>query len=107
MIRQADIYCRDRRAGRLSEAEAGYRFVYDADYLLDGEAISLTLPLRTEPYEAEVLFPLFEGLLPEGWYLEIVSRTLKIDPADRFGLLLETCCDCIGAVSVRKVNDDA
>jgi len=105
MTRQADIYCRDRLAGRLSEAEAGYRFVYDADYLVDGEAISLTLPLRAEPYEAEGLFPFFEGLLPEGWYLEIVSRTLKIDPADSFGLLLKTCGDCIGAVGVRKVND--
>jgi serine/threonine-protein kinase HipA len=106
MTRQADVYCRDRRAGRLSEGGEGYRFVYDADYLVDGGAISLTLPLRAEPYEANVLFPFFEGLLPEGWYLEIVSRTLKIDPADRFGLLLETCGDCIGAVSVRKVNDD-
>ena len=104
--RRADIYYCDHLTGRLSETEAGYQFIYDDDYLAGGESISLTLPLRAEPFEADTLFPFFEGLLPEGWYLEIVSRTLKIDPADRFGLLLKTCGDCIGAVSVREVSDE-
>ena len=104
--RQADIYYCDHLAGRLSETDAGYQFIYEDDYLIGGESISLTLPLQAELFESKALFPFFEGLLPEGWYLEIVSRTLKIDPADRFGLLLKTCGDCIGAVSVLEVNDD-
>ncbi|MCD4824915.1 MAG: HipA N-terminal domain-containing protein [Phycisphaerae bacterium] len=105
--RQSDIYYCDRLAGRLSETDAGYRFIYDDDYMDGGEPISLTLPLQAEPFEANALFSFFEGLLPEGWYLEIVSRTLKIDPTDKFGLLLKTCGDCIGAVNVREVSDEA
>jgi serine/threonine-protein kinase HipA len=50
----------------------------------------LGLPLRHEPYESPAFFPFFEGMLPEGWYLDIVSKTLKVDPEDRFGLLLAT-----------------
>jgi len=105
MNRHADIYCFQRMTGRLSETSHGYRFCYHSDYLADGKAISLTLPLQEEPFEFDVFPAFFEGLLPEGWYLEIVLRTLKIDPADKFGLLVTTCEDCIGAVSVEKEND--
>jgi serine/threonine-protein kinase HipA len=106
-MRSADIYFCDRLAGRLDELESGgYRFVYDRAYLPDGEAISLTLPLQDAPLESPELFSFFAGLVPEGWYLRIVSRTLKVDPTDTFGLLLQTCGDCIGAVSVREASND-
>ena len=107
MTRSADIYYCDRLAGRLDELDGGgYRFVYDQAYLPDGEAISMTLPLQDAPLESPELFSFFAGLVPEGWYLRIVSRTLKVDPTDTFGLLLKTCGDCIGAVSVREAGDD-
>ncbi len=105
-MRRADVYCRDRLAGRLTEDERGYRFVYDDAYLQDGEPVSLTLPVRSEPYESPALFPFFAGLVPEGWYLRIASRTVKVDDNDTFGLLLKTCGDCIGAVSIREVPGD-
>jgi serine/threonine-protein kinase HipA len=60
------------------------------------------MPLRAAPYRSRGIPSFFEGLLPEGWYLEIVSRTLKVDPTDKFGLLLATCRDCIGPVSIRE-----
>ncbi len=107
MTRSAEVYFRDRLAGRLDELDGGgYRFGYDQEYLSDGQAISLTLPLQEAPLESPELFSFFAGLVPEGWYLQIVSRTLKIDPSDTFGLLLNTCGDCIGAVSVREVSRD-
>jgi serine/threonine-protein kinase HipA len=106
-MRRGEVYLRDRRAGMLTETETGsYRFVYDPTYLLDGPAISVTLPLRVEPYESATLFPFFAGLVPEGWYLRIVARTVRVDESDTFGLLLATCEDCIGAVGVRRVGDD-
>ena len=106
MTRQADIYYRDRLAGRAEELDTGiYRFTYDKTYLADGEPISLTLPLQAKPFESGELFPFFAGLVPEGWYLNIVSRMLKVDKSDTFGLLLKTCGDCIGAVSVREVSN--
>ena len=65
-------------------------------------AVSLTLPLRQEPYETTILFPFFDGLIPEGWLLGVVSRNWKINQKDRFGLLLSACRDCIGDVCIRR-----
>ncbi|NJL30987.1 MAG: phosphatidylinositol kinase [Phycisphaerales bacterium] len=104
MSRQALVYYRDRLAGTLTELPGGgYRFAYDPAYLVVGTAISLTLPLQTEPFESPVLFPFFAGLVPEGWYLRIVAPTIKVDETDTFGLLLHTCGDCIGAVSLQML----
>ena len=87
----------------IAETEEGYSFSYDKDYLEreDAAAVSLTLPLREEPYETTILFPFFDGLIPEGWLLGIVSRNWKINQKDRFGLLLLACKDCIGDVCIR------
>ncbi len=90
-------------AGRIEETEGGFRFAYDADFLKAGNPISRSLPLREKPYESKELFPFFQGLLPEGWYKEIVCRTLKIDENDHFGLLIGTCQDCVGAVWIRGI----
>ncbi|MBQ6234315.1 MAG: HipA N-terminal domain-containing protein [Clostridia bacterium] len=104
--RKASVYVRDRFAGFLSETDSGYRFAYDAEYLTlpDAQAISLTLPLREAPYESNVLFPFFDGLIPEGWLLHIVSKNWKLDQNDRFGLLLVACKDCIGAVRIEEAE---
>lgn len=101
-MRRATVYYQDKHAGILSQGDDRYRFVYTEEYLQDPDArpISLTLPLRAEAYESDHLFPFFEGLVPEGWYLDIVSKTLKIDKSDRFGLLLTSGEDSIGAVRV-------
>ena len=101
-MKRALIYLHDRLAGRLTEDEDGYTFEYDTGYLAtDGaEAVSLTLPLRAEPYWDTVMFPFFDGLMPEGWLLGIAERSWKIDQRDRMSLLLACCKDCIGAVSV-------
>jgi serine/threonine-protein kinase HipA len=89
-------------AGRLSETDEGYVFTYDEDYLKrdDTKPISLTMPLRAEPYKSNVLFPFFDGLIPEGWLLDIAVDFWKIKPNDRFKLLVATCRDTIGAVTV-------
>lgn len=103
-FRSAYVYVRNQFAGILSETDSGYQFVYDKDYLSSGKAapVSLTLPLSTEPYLSTTLFPFFDGLIPEGWLLNVVSRNWKIDVKDRFGLLLVACKDCIGSVSIQE-----
>ena len=52
-MKSAKIYMYNHYAGRLTEDENGFQFVYDSDYLeMEGaEPISLTMPLREEPYE--------------------------------------------------------
>ena len=106
VIRQGTVLVQNIPAGVLQETDSGYLFQYDPAYLLrpDASAVSLTLPLQSDPYRATVLFPFFDGLIPEGWLLGIASRNWKIDPSDRFGLLLVTCRDCIGNVSIQGVT---
>lgn len=105
-MKKAKVYLHDRLAGRLIEDENGFIFTYDDAYLAlpDATAISLTLPLTEKPYHDTVLFPFFDGLIPEGWLLDIAERSWKINQRDRMSLLLACCKDCIGAVSV--VPDD-
>ena len=101
-FRKAKVNYQGRLAGYLSETATGYRFLYDQEFLRTGPAISISLPLREEPYEATDLFSFFRGLLPEGWYLAIVSARAKIDARDAFGILLATTSDTIGAVTVHQ-----
>lgn len=108
-MRQASVLYREIVAGQLVEDENGYTFTYDADYLTSGDAepISLTFPLTANSYQSNVIFPFFDGLIPEGWLLDIATRNWKINPNDRMGLLLACCKDCIGAISiVAKQNEE-
>ena len=102
--RRGNVSLAGARAGVIEETEAGTRFTYDAEWLArpDRLPISLTFPLRVEPYEHPGLHPFFENLLPEGWLLEISTAKLKIPKDDAFGLLLATCADCVGAVEIRR-----
>ncbi|MBN2881908.1 MAG: HipA N-terminal domain-containing protein [Clostridia bacterium] len=102
--RRGYVYIQNSFAGVIAETDVGYRFLYDPEYLHnnDATAVSLTLPLEKTEYNSSVLFPFFDGLIPEGWMLGIVSRNWKIDINDRFGLLLVACKDCIGDVSIRN-----
>jgi len=95
-------------AGMLKEDDEGYHFSYQEAYLnsKDPEPISLTIPLSNEQYSEKILFPFFDGLIPEGWLLEIAVNNWKLDSRDRMSILLATCHDCIGAVSVIEVKDN-
>lgn len=105
-MKQGKVFLYDDYVGRLTEDEYGFSFEYDSEYLnrLDAEAVSLTLPLSETPYKSNVLFPFFDGLIPEGWLLTIAENNWKINARDRMSLLLACCKDCIGAVSVVPVN---
>lgn len=105
-FRTAYVYVRDSFAGTLRETDEGYVFQYDPLYLSDPDAtaVSLTLPRQEAPFLSKTLFAFFDGLIPEGWLLNLVSHNWKIDQRDRFGLLLVACKDCIGAVSIREVK---
>ncbi len=101
-MRRAKVWYSETLAGYVEETEVGYRFTYQATYLNSPEAkpVSQVLPLQAEPFEAKTLFPFFDGLIPEGWLLDLGTRNWKLDPKDRFGLLVAFCRDPIGAVGV-------
>ena len=105
--RTAYVYVRDTFAGTLKETDSGYSFIYDDNYLESNNAtaVSLTLPIQKEEYTSKTLFSFFDGLIPEGWLLDIVSRNWKIDRRDRFGLLLVACKDPIGNICIKGVKE--
>lgn len=107
-MRQASVLYDKLVAGKLTETDDGeYIFQYDPVYVegKESEPITLTMPIRLEPYTDKRLFAFFEGLIPEGWLLDIASKNWKLNPNDRMGLLLACCQNCIGAVSIHAIEE--
>ena len=98
----------DQLAGQLSETEDGYSFRYDTEYLnsAHAKAVSLTLPLTDKFYNSKAMIPFFDGLIPEGWLLEVAKKNWKLNERDRMGLLLACCRDCIGAISIAETREE-
>ncbi|MGN1219400.1 MAG: HipA N-terminal domain-containing protein [Candidatus Cryptobacteroides sp.] len=108
-MKRAEIYYKNYLAGILTETDAGYEFCYTRDYLdsKNSEPVSLTLPLTDKPYQSSVLFPFFDGLIPEGWLLDVALRNTDLSSLDRMSLLMLCCKDCIGAVSVVPLKNES
>ena len=106
-MRRAEIYIYNEHAGTLTESDTGYVFTYSIEYLASESPlpISVTMPLREEPFTSPILHPFFDGLIPEGWTLNIAVKNWKLERHDRMGLLMACCRECIGAVSVRAEAD--
>jgi serine/threonine-protein kinase HipA len=104
---KAEVYICDELAGLLWEDESsGFYFKYDKTYLNHAEPkpVSLTLPIQEQEYKSKYLFSFFDGLIPEGWMLDIAIENWKLDPRDRMKCLLFMCEDCIGNVSIKGIN---
>ena len=105
--KKAAVYYNGTKAGELQKNATGYVFEYDPVYAATpgSNPISLAMPLNKGRFESAKLFPFFEGLLPEGWLLNITSKALKIDNEDKFELLLHVGKDTIGAISIIPEED--
>ena len=107
-MRQGKVYYKNYLAGMITETNEGeYVFQYDEQYVKDHprDFITFTMPVTNKPYTEKRLFPFFEGLIPEGWLLNIASKSWKINKNDRMGLLLACCQNCIGAVGVKPIPE--
>ena len=107
MIKRAQVLYDGKLAAILSETDVGYTLQYDPQYLeqTNSKPVSLTLPKQNEAYTSKTLFAFFDGLIPEGWLLDIAIDQWKVKANDRFELLLATCRDSIGAVTVLPINE--
>jgi serine/threonine-protein kinase HipA len=107
-MRKGEVKMHNTIAGYITHNEEGYAFAYTSAYINmpNAEPVSLTLPLRVAPFTSKTMIPFFDGLIPEGWLLEIAERNWKLSPRDRMGLLLACCRDCIGAVSVTEIKEE-
>lgn len=108
-MRQGKVFYKDFLAGIIIETNEGeYMFQYDPQYVIEhpDKFITFSMPVTEQPYHDKRLFPFFEGLIPEGWLLDIASENWKINKNDRMGLLLACCRNCIGAVSVEPIIEE-
>jgi len=108
--RSASVFYNGQLAGTLVKSVNGYRFSYDPSYLaaINSRPVSITMPLREEPYRDEMLFPVFTNMLSEGANKRIQCRMLKIDEHDYFSLLLATTGDdSIGPITTKETNEPA
>ncbi len=109
-MRRAIVKYNNELAGVLTEQDNGeYIFLYDENYILQypHQFITFQMPVTNQPFSNKRLFPFFDGLIPEGWLLNIAAESWKINKNDRMGLLLACCQNSIGAVSVHPFNDTA
>ena len=107
-MRQGRVFFKDILAGVITETNDGeFVFQYEEEYVKNnpGDFITFTMPVSNNPYNDNRLFPFFDGLIPEGWLLDIASENWKINKNDRMGLLLACCRNCIGAVSVEPIPE--
>ncbi len=105
-MRKGKVFYKNHLAGILTETNEGeYVFQYDSQYVenFPNSFLTFTMPVSPTAYKDKRLFPFFEGLIPEGWLLEIASEIWKINQNDRMGLLLACCKDCIGAVGIEQI----
>ena len=108
-MRKGKVYYKEHFAGTITETDDGeFIFHYDENFVLGHpqEFITFTMPVTNKPYIDRRLFPFFDGLIPEGWLLDIASKSWKINKNDRMGLLLACCKNCIGAVSVEQIQEE-
>jgi len=109
-MRKAKILYKDLFAGILTETDDGeYIFEYNENYIKNypKQFITFSMPVSEKKYIENKLFPFFDGLIPEGWLLDIATKNWKINANDRMGLLLSCCRSCIGAVSVEPINEQS
>jgi serine/threonine-protein kinase HipA len=87
MRRSGKVYFKKYYAGLVWQDEDGYGFQYDEAYLSlpDAVPVSFTLPLRQETYLSQAMFPFFDGLIPEGWLLDITVKIGRQIPVTEWG----------------------
>jgi serine/threonine-protein kinase HipA len=108
-MRQGIVKYNNILAGLLTEEDTGeYHFVYDEMYAQNypNQFVTFQMPVSPRPYRSKRLFPFFDGLIPEGWLLNIAAESWKINKNDRMGLLLACCQNTVGAVSVHPLNPE-
>ncbi len=104
-MKRGKVLIQEKVAGHVWQDENGYWFEYTDEYVNQPiyGSISQTLPVEGKIFnEKNSMIPFFDGLIPEGWLLDIALDNWKINEKDRMELLLLVCKDCIGAVSIES-----
>lgn len=109
MTRQLDVFLHSAKAGLLEQdGAANLTFTYHADFLASkaAKAISVSMPLTSEPYENAVAKPYFSGLLPDETARTRLAAALGISDTNAFGMLEIIGGDCAGALALFPTGVD-
>ena len=102
MTASVPIWFDDLAVGQVNVAADGSLSLRYADRWLQTAAafpLSVTMPLRAEPYPSDVITPWLANLLPEEDQLKVLTRSLGLDQADVLAVLAEIGGDTAGALS--------
>ena len=102
MTASVPIWFDDLAVGQVNVAADGSLSLRYADRWLQTAAafpLSVTMPLRAEPYPSNVITPWLANLLPEEDQLKVLTRSLGLDQADVLAVLAEIGGDTAGALS--------
>lgn len=97
-----NVFLLGRLAGTLTYNGKELAFQYDRGYLADRSSapLSLSLPLREAPFDAQTTTAFFENLLPPDQVRKKLGKILHLSRHNIFGFLKTIGGDCAGAVSL-------
>ena len=106
-MRQAHIFYKDQLAGILDRKRCRIRVPLFAGISLwgNGKGCQPDIALTSRCIYKSCVVSIFDGLIPEGWLLDVALRNTDISILDRMSLLMTCCKDCIGAVSVVPIGE--
>ena len=110
MTASVPIWFDDLAVGQVDVAADGSLSLRYADRWLQTAGafpLSVTMPLRSDPYPSDVISPWLANLLPEEEQLQTLTRSLGLDQADVLAVLSEIGGDTAGALSFGVATDRA
>ncbi|MFV0346531.1 MAG: HipA N-terminal domain-containing protein [Bacteroidales bacterium] len=102
-MRTARVFVDGLEAGVLQEIEFGSRYAFEYLKGYDGQQVSVRMPTSQSRYLYNKFPPFFEGVLPEGYQLDSILRSKKIDRNDLFSLLMVVGDDLVGNITVKEI----
>lgn len=103
MKNKLNVFINQLKTGELwLDNQRRFCFQYDKNWAdsPDSHRLSVSLPLREDPFINDAPYSYFTNLLPEGKILNVLSRKLQIPVSNQFELLKAVGGDCAGAVSL-------
>jgi len=96
------VFLDNRLVGHLlKDSNGAIYFQYDKSWLVLGDAtpVSLSLPLREDPYKGDPVIAVFENLLPDSDKLrQRIAAKVGARGIDAYSLLSKIGRDCVGAL---------
>lgn len=102
MAHELDVWLFADRVGTLALIDGRLSFRYAANWVArpNAVALSVSLPVQTEPFDEQKTRPFFAGLLPEGQMRRLLAQQFQVSRQNDFALLDRIGGECAGAVTL-------